>query len=271
MISVNAETRQRVAATLAAVDNAYPCKGSGYLLTYDSPKLAKGNRERGYLPVIMYAAPATSSGANLCAWSTGECRHGCLNTSGQGGIGLDASGWNRAQAARIRRSAQIILEPEAFARDLLREVRAAWRKAQRQRLRLAIRLNGTTDIAWHRVAPDLLAEVQSYATVYEYTKRPKPDALQAGVDITYSYPGGEGNAARRYLEAGARVAVVFDTAKRDALPATWHAPWGDAIRVIDGDAHEMRFADPAGVIVGLRAKGRLVGERGTRQGFLQPA
>ena len=68
MISVNAETRQRVAATLAAVDNAYPCKGSGYLLTYDSAKLAKGNRERGYLPVIMYAAPATSSGANLCAW-----------------------------------------------------------------------------------------------------------------------------------------------------------------------------------------------------------
>jgi hypothetical protein len=67
------------------------------------------------------------------------------------------------------------------------------------------------------------------------------------------------------------VAVVFATAKRDALPATWRAPWGDNLRVIDGDAHEMRFTDPAGVIVGLRAKGRLVGERGTRHGFLQPA
>ena len=271
MISASAETRQRVAATLAAVDNAYPCKGSGYLLTYDSAKLAKGNRERGYLPVIMYAAPATSSGANLCAWSTGECRHGCLNTSGYGGIALDAAGWNRTQAARIRRSAQIILEPEAFARDLLREVRAAWRKAERQGLRLAIRLNGTTDIAWHRVAPELLADVQSYGTVYEYTKRPKPDALRAGVDVTYSYPGGDGVAAQRFLAAGSRVAVVFATAKRDALPATWRAPWGDTIPVIDGDAHEMRFTDPGGVIVGLRAKGRLVGERGTARGFLQPA
>lgn len=271
MIRASADTLRRVRATLAAVDAAYPVKDDGYLLTYDSAKLAKGNRERGYLPVIMYAAPATSSGANLCQWSTGECRHGCLNTSGQGGIALDASGWNRAQAARIRRAAMIILNPDAFAEQLIREVKAASRKAEREGLLLAVRLNGTTDIAWHRVAPDLLAVIQEYATVYEYTKRPKPDALDAGVDITYSYPGGDGVAAQRFLAAGSRVAVVFATRKGDALPAEWRSPWGDTIPVIDGDAHEMRFTDPGGVIVGLRAKGRLVGVKGTERGFLQLA
>jgi hypothetical protein len=271
VIRASADTLRNVRATLAAVNAHYPVKGDGYLLTYESAKLAKGNRERGYLPVILYAAPATSSGANLCAWSTAECRYGCLNTSGYGGINLDASGWNATQAARIRRAALMILDPEGFAAQLIREVKAASRKAEREGLRLAVRMNGTTDVAWHRVASELVAVIQEYATVYEYTKRPKPDALEAGIDITYSYPGGDGVAARRFLQAGARVAVVFDTAKGDALPATWRAPWGDTIPVIDGDAHEMRFTDPRGVIVGLRAKGRLVGERGTSRGFLQPA
>jgi len=47
------------------------------------------------------------------------------------------------------------------------------------------------------------------------------------------------------IDNGRNVAVVFD-----AIPTTWEG-W----TVIDGDADDMRWRDPMGVIVGLKAKG----------------
>jgi hypothetical protein len=176
------------------------------------------------------------------------------------------------QAARIRRAAFLILNPEGFAEKLRAEVAAHVKRAERHGLRPALRLNGTSDVAWHRAAPSIL----DYATqrgvrLYDYTKRPKPDAAAHGIDLTYSYPGGEGNAARRYLAAGHRVAVVFATRKAQALPTEWRSPWGDTFRVIDGDASDLRFLDPSGVVVGLRAKGKLRGVAGSARGFVQVA
>jgi len=47
------------------------------------------------------------------------------------------------------------------------------------------------------------------------------------------------------LDGGRNVAVVFDR-----VPTEWEG-W----TVIDGDADDMRWLDPVGVIVGLKAKG----------------
>lgn len=67
--------------------------------------------------------------------------------------------------------------------------------------------------------PDVLtAPREAGCVLYDYTKRPVPDAAAHGVDLTYAYPGGEGTAARRYLDAGHRVAVVFAT-RKGAEPA----------------------------------------------------
>lgn len=264
--------RDNVRATLAAVDQHYPVRTLGTLWTTENPKTLKGAAEQGYRIAVLHLASADTSGASVCPWSVETCVDGCLTYTGYGAINLDASGWNKTQAARIRRTARMILYPDAFASDLLRELDTISRAAADDGLEVAVRLNGTSDIPWHRVAPDLLAEVQQRCSVvYDYTKRPKPDGLAAGIDLTYSYPGGAGAAARRYIEAGARVAVVFDTPKGDALPERWRSPWGESLRVIDGDAHDMRWRDPAGVIVGLRAKGRLEGVAGTSSGFVQPA
>lgn len=264
------ETLDRVRATLAAVDAHYPVKCAGALLTVGNPKLEKEATERGYLNAGLFLAPATMVGANLCPWSTPGCVGGCLNTAGRGGMGLDASGWNYLQAARIRRAARMILDPDAFADDLTREIRAHVRRANRLGLRPALRLNGTSDVAFHRTMPDVVAAaIDAGCTLYDYTKRPKPDAAEHGIDVTYSYPGGAGEAARRYLSAGYRVAVVFSTRKGHALPDEWAAPWGDTVPVIDGDTHDLRFMDPGGVIVGLRAKGRMKQMDPTPTGFLQ--
>lgn len=248
----------------------YPVANSGDLLTTTNPKVAKGAAELGYLPAVLHLAPATMAGANVCPWASAECVAACLNTAGRGGIALDASGWNAIQAARIRRTAMMILQPEAFAEKLCAEVTRHARNAQRHGLTPALRLNGTSDVAWHRTHPAIVAHaIAEGCRVYEYTKRPKPDAAEAGVDITYSYPGGNGNAARRYLDCGHRVAVVFATRKGADLPREWRSPWGEAFTVIDGDAHDLRFTDPTGVIIGLRAKGKARAIRGTRTGFVQ--
>lgn len=264
------DTLLRVMATAAAMDTRYPVAGRGALLTVGNPKIEKDAAARGYLNAALFLAPATMVGANLCPWSSPECVAGCLNTAGRGGIGLDASGWNPLQAARIRRAARMILNPGAFAADLKREVSAHARRARRFGLSPALRLNGTSDVAWHRTMPDVIAHALAEGcTLYDYTKRPKPDAADHGIDVTYSYPGGQGEAARRYLAAGKRVAVVFSTRKGHALPEVWHAPWGDDVPVIDGDAHDLRFMDPGGVIVGLRAKGKARNMTPTLHGFIQ--
>jgi len=262
------ETRRNVRATLAAIDEHYPATGRGSLLTLENPKTLKDSS--AYLTAVMHLAPASSSGANVCAWSVKTCVTGCLTYAGRGGIQLDGSNWNKIQAARIRRTARMLLHPDTFTYDLLTEIATLKRRADRDGRTLAVRLNGTSDIAWHKTNADLVDAIRKMGvTMYEYTKRPTPAGYtDAGIDITYSYPGGEGVAARRFLEAGHRVAVVF---AGKTLPAEWVAPWGDALPVIDGDKHDHRFLEPGGVVVGLRAKGRLRGATGSRLGFVQVA
>ena len=46
------------------------------------------------------------------------------------------------------------------------------------------------------------------------------------------------------------VAAVFATKKGQDLPVRWKG-----FEIIDGDLDDVRFTDPTGVIVGLRAKG----------------
>ena len=62
------------------------------------------------------------------------------------------------------------------------------------------------------------------------------------------------------MEKGANVAVVF----KDKLPKTWMDR-----KVIDGDAHDLRFKDPRGVVVGLVAKG--LGRKVTKNSFIKIA
>jgi hypothetical protein len=66
------------------------------------------------------------------------------------------------------------------------------------------------------------------------------------------------------LGMGKRVAVVFKV-KTGYLPGTHthkyplpktYAIGGKRYKVINGDANDLRFLDPQGVIVGLRAKGK---------------
>lgn len=225
----------------------------GNLLTLTNAKTIKGEK-LGYLTGILYMSPERQGpdGVNLCKFSTPGCRAGCLNTAGRGSF-------SNVQAGRARKRALWLADPAGFVWKLEREIFLLERRARRAGLRAVVRLNGTTDIEWENLAPRLF-EMFPRVRFYDYTKDPRRAALWGpgkgsmtrfpNYDVTYSRAEGRDAAAAAVLAAGGRVAVVFDTKRGAALPATWNG-----YRVKDGDRHDLRFLERAGV-VGLRAKGR---------------
>lgn len=234
------------------------------LLTVGNPKTAKGECF-GYLTAVMHLAPHTLAGFNVCGYASKGCAAACLNTAGRGGIGLDANGLNMIQAARIQRTRAFRRDRHAFLVRLASEIRAHAKRARKHGLRPAVRLNGTSDLPWERFSVTLngreydnLMQAFPEVTFYDYTKWPigkrRPD-LAPGYSLTLSLAEDNDSRAADALQAGFNVAAVFDTPKSGDLPSEYTLG-GITAPVIDGDSHDLRFLDPRGVIVGLRAKGR---------------
>lgn len=250
------------------------------LLTTGNPKVAKGEGH-GVLTAIMHLAPASLSGRNVCPHASAGCIAACLNTAGRGGIGLDADGLNIIQVARIRRTRWFQRDRNGFLKRLVREVESHVKRANRNGLVPAVRLNGTSDLPWEkfpvqrngRTFPHIFAAF-SEVTFYDYTKFPLNLRRVDGITnyhLTFSLSERADSEARAYdyIAAGFGVAVVFSTRKGSDLPAKYPLRNRGSVAiapVIDGDLTDLRFRDPSGVIVGLRAKGR--GKRDT-SGFVR--
>lgn len=236
------------------------------LLTVGNPKIAKSTKF-GYLTAVLHLAPGSLSGFNVCPKATAGCLAACLNTAGRGGIALGgvlshddvASGrrTNAIQTARIRRTKEYFGNREVFMLRLYHDICKLVRMARTLGLKPAIRLNGTSDIPWERVPfghyPNIMAAFGDDVQFYDYTKRPNRRDLPANYRLTFSLAEGNDFDAIRALENGMNVAAVFrhvpDGHTLDAAGLSYSA------RVIDGDEHDLRFLDPVGVIVGLKAKG----------------
>ena len=223
------------------------------LLTVVNPKTAKGEAA-GYFTAILHLAPANVAGlGTVCPMATAGCKAMCLNTAGRGGI-FKADAWtNTIQEARKRRTRLYFKNRayfvEALAYDIGRHINAA----QRLHLTPAIRINGTSDL------PGLAREMaQRFPNVqfYDYTKIPRPwERTLPNYHLTFSRSehnwSGALSAAEQAMRHGVNVAVVFSTPRGRPLPSYF-----GRYLVIDGDKHDLRFLDPRGVVVGLRAKGR---------------
>ena len=109
-----------------------------------------------------------------------------------------------------------------------------------------VRLNGTSDILWEKRTN----VIQSHPNIqfYDYTKivHRFKTVLPLNYDLTYSLHETNHHLILRILREGGRAAVVF----RNDLPVSF---WG--VDVVDGDKTDLRFLDPKGCIVGLKAKG----------------
>lgn len=243
---------------MIAIHTAAP----GSLLTLGNPKTAKGEA-RGYLTGVMHLAPHTLSGYNVCAHASTGCAAACLNTAGRGGIFKPGETTNRIQEARIQRTRFFFQDRDHFERLLAREVESLVRKAQREGLTPAVRLNGTSDLPWERLSflgePSIMAAFPDLQ-FYDYTKVPKRRTLPSNYHLTFSLNEANLDVARQELAHGRNVAVVF---RHKPFPDThWDAP------VVDGDESDLRFLDPNPCVVGLKAKGRA---KHDYSGFVQEA
>lgn len=204
-------------------------------------KTVKGEK-KGILTGIMYLAPHTLSGVNVCPMAElAGCAAPCLNTAGRGRM-------SNVQDARIRKTRFWHEDREGFLNVLRADIRKLISKAKRLGMTPMVRLNGTSDIRWEVEAPELFEEF-SDVQFYDYTKLPNRKGLPANYHLTFSYSG----ANERYaafaqvaISNGLNVAVVF----RNALPETFLG-----LPVVNGDESDVRPFDPDGVVVGLTAKG----------------
>jgi hypothetical protein len=226
------------------------------LLGTNSAKTVKGE-SLSYLTGILYLSPSDLSGVgNACPWA-GTCKSSCLNSAGRGAF-------NSVQASRLKKTRFFFTNRNAFMEQLFEDCKALVRRAKRKGLLPCIRLNGTSELAFHRlIVPSKgLTLMELFPTVpfYDYSKSIKKALDNArglhpqNYSVTFSRDSAANESeCEQVLRAGGNVSVVF----RDTLPAVWkHRP------VLDGDVTDLRFLDRrakagrSGYVVGLKAKGK---------------
>ena len=220
------------------------------LLSTANPKIQKGTK-MGYLSFILHLAPADVSGYNTCPKATAGCKAACLNTAGRGGMFKRGETTNTIQKARIRKARYFFEDRNAFMLDLYADIQKAIRFAERKGLTPVFRLNGTSDLSWEKYELGatgknifaLFPDVQ----FYDYTKVPKRkvDSID-NYHLTFSQADGNGKDADWAISKNMNVTVVFDK-----IPTEYKGK-----PVYNADDTDLRFLDPKGVVLGLKAKGR---------------
>jgi len=220
------------------------------VLTYGNTKTAKGEAS-GYLTGILHLAPGDIAGAQVCPKASEGCLAACLNTAGRGRF-------DKIQQARINKTRWLFDDRSGFMAALVKSITATVRKAQREGLTPTIRLNGTSDLPWEkfkcvRDGVEYRSPMHAFPEVqfYDYTKIPAraikwaEGRMPSNYHVTFSASEDNESACRMVSMAGGNVAVVFDQ-----IPGDWYGR-----KVVNGDETDLRFLDPAGVVVGLKAKG----------------
>lgn len=212
----------------------------------DNPKAIKA-KELGYLNAINYMAPHRLAGVgDLCGNASAGCIDLCLGKE-SGAAALYPS----VMRSRIRKAQWFMRDRAAFKAEMMKHIAAAKRTARKAGLKLCVRLNGATDLAWEGLCPEAFASHPDTQFV-DYTKNVKrmlrwcAGQLPANYHLTFSRSETNEDACRQVLAAGGTVAVVF----AGPFPATYlDAP------VIDGDKSDLRHLDDRGVVVALSPKG----------------
>ena len=203
---------------------------------------------------ILFLAPADLSGYQVCPKASKGCIKGCLNTAGMGV-------YSNVQQARINKTRRFFEDRDSFMADIVYDIKALIRKGKRVNLPIAIRLNGTSDIPWEKIA--VTVDGQRYRNLmvafpnvqfYDYTKiAGRKAALRLpNYHLTFSLSEDNDSEAVKALDQGYNLAVVLRVKRKDIKPSKW-----SGYPVVDGDVDDIRFHDPkGGVVVALTAKGK---------------
>jgi len=211
--------------------------------------------EKGYLTGIMYLAPYTIGGKNICPFAKAAgCIDACLNTAGRGIF-------NNVQQARLNRTKLFHSDINAFMNKLAVEIEALEKTAIKNGLIPVVRLNGLSDINWedirfnyefihNKIRSVTIFELFSDIQFYDYTKNPNRDQLPKNYDLTFSYSNKP--EFKKFneiaIKKGMRLAAVFSDQN---LPAYFMG-----LPVLNGDESDLTFLAPKNTILGLYAKGK---------------
>jgi len=202
---------------------------------------------------IMYLAPFTqnSFGVNLCPKATEGCALVCLATSGRMGMGT-------ATLARQRKADLFVSDRKTFLTLLLKELQTISKSAVKGGYKVAIRLNGTTDLDFFGLMKaGLNFDLFSLPNLvfYDYTKilgkvvKYQNEIKSGKYVLTFSRSESNFEDCKKALAMGVNVAVVFGN---DALkPQTF-----EGYPVLDGDKTDIEMLKVSGFILALRAKGK---------------
>jgi hypothetical protein len=214
------------------------------LLSTANPKIQKGTA-KGYLSFILHLAPADLSGKEVCPKRTKGCTDACLNKAGRGGMFKRGETTNVIQKARIRKTNEFFNNREQFMFDLYHDIVKAKKFAEKQGLIPVFRLNGTSDLSWEKyeVGTTGMNIFQLFPTTqfYDYTKvLGRKIAHLPNYHLTFSKADGNDADVAEALLQGMSVVAVYDK-----VPAG----------VPSADEDDLRFLDPKGIMLGLKAKG----------------
>lgn len=192
----------------------------------------------GWLTGILYLNPKMAR-QRLCPYSSDACFLACLVDAGRGIM-------RPVKESRARKTSFFLENRQAFIDQLKLEIAKLIKKAERKGMKLAIRLNGTSDILWEKLS-DI---IQSFPTVqfYDYTKIPlRYRGKLDNYHLTFSFSGENWKDCEEAMAQGVNVAIVFN----GEIPSEYKGH-----EVIDGTVHDARFLDSIkGHIVGLCTKG----------------
>jgi hypothetical protein len=249
--------------------------GSTNLLSIGADaKTSKAWKESGYMIAVMYLAPWKMAGINMCPMAEiADCATGCLGiTSGHFAIGKNEKAPydvtlkdNTCQWAKIKRTRLYADDRALFLARLTYEIERAQKRADKLGLKLAVRLNGTSDLDWTARANGAIVQSFPDVTFYDYTKVMKRAYKDqpANYLLSLSYSAANDNFAdtvtRAHYETGLNLVYVY-RCNLDKSRAMDDARFLGHT-VIDGDLHDMRFLDPSPALVFLRAKGTAKNDR----------
>jgi hypothetical protein len=227
---------------------------------------------------ILHLAPADTSGVNVCA-GAGNCKKICLHFAGNP-VYMSGKG-----ACRIRKTLAYDGDPQSFMELLVVSILVK-RFALDLAEPMAVRLNGTSDIAWENVDFNVSLEFARFCSIkfgvslhiglqnifelfnsldlkikfYDYTKikRNWKYCQELGYHLTFSFDGYDNRANLKIacdaIANGVNVAAAFNVKKGKPLPSLAYL-CNRSLQVVDGDLTDYRPGDPDGYrIVGLRFK-----------------
>ena len=228
-----------------------------YLCTSETAKLSKSNDFKQDLNIVMHLTPSDFSGYQACASASEKCLEVCLNLAGRGHV-------SNVQIGRTKKTKLLFEHRALFIELLTREIGYWTRKAERENLDLAIRLNGTSDIPWEKVAPSIFTDFPEIQ-FYDYTKIVKRMGdryvMPRNYDLTFSRTESNDSDVQKVLRNSGKVAIVFGDYSQ-VLSTVKNGYFG--CKVVDGVITDRRFADKkpkkGGLIVALKALGNAIGD-----------